>query len=202
MSLFGDLPAPSKAIIETDQKNNEDRLKAQLEALKQGHIDGESEEEEEEEEEELDIHEEEAHAARTSDLRRRPRPRDEEDEGGEVKEGFPHARGSEAATAEDGSRLPHEAKRVRIHEDVVTATFERPTPSHKQQAQPEGGQVCVDEVSGALQRIASHIGNSAKFPKVEIMLLQSCQTASFGGGLGYGRLKFRRLRARPWWRTL
>ena len=174
MSLFGDLPAPARAKDEVrGRDNSEDQLKAQLEALKQGHFEHDSEEEEEEEEEEdeeLDVDEEEAHAATLgSDLRRRTRPREEEEEEEKREEGereavhHPHARGQEAAVDEGPSRPSNEAKRVRIHEDVVTATYERPLPT--QQTRP-GGEEQEDEVSIALRRIASHIGNASKFSKV------------------------------------
>ena len=153
------------------------------------------EEVEEEEEASEGVDEEEQHRAQTQqgggDLRRRPRPRDDDKEQEEAEvEGqpmrgspephappsrrhappppFPHA--SAAATGEGpppssssaGTTAPPAAKRVRIHEDVVTATYvERPAAAAATRGEAED-----DQVAAALRRIASHIGNPAKFPKV------------------------------------
>ncbi len=105
--LFDDLPAPASG--KQKQRRDDDNLDAKLALLRR---DGPAAEEEEEDGESEESEEEnDGDAQPHQDLRRRSRPDDDEAEDEEEEE-------------PDERQVEPVAKRVRIHEDVVTATIE------------------------------------------------------------------------------
>ncbi|GAX83460.1 hypothetical protein CEUSTIGMA_g10885.t1 [Chlamydomonas eustigma] len=154
MGIFGDLPPPNKSRATASGEGSE--LGARLSCLKKkafneedAEVSEQASEEEEEEESETGGQESET---LMSDLRRRPRPRDDE---GEDDEPVVEENCQPSSHAESDAPQPA-SKRVRIHEEVVTATI--PSSSTKLTEDE-------DQVKAALRRISSHIGNPSKFPK-------------------------------------
>jgi hypothetical protein len=163
MNLFGDLPAPSNKSC--GRSSGDDSLDVQLARIRGASsraqaaaAEEENSEEEEEEEGDDDDEEEEEQEEQEEqqyqDLRRRPRNLSPDVPAADAE--APHAGHDTLHHADSAERT---TKRVRIHEAVVTESFEP-----KSHANGEDG------IRVAVHRIASHISNPTKFAKASPLL--------------------------------